>query len=342
MNPRIALGAFLVTAALGIAGAACSPAPVQSDPYSMQALAEGQLRATQQAAIERAAAATLQAAELQERARAEIDVLNAYLGATQTAFAIDGLRATSTMSAILATDTAVANQSTATAVAHQARATQAALEMQMRQAARDEKWNTTMAWFYAIFWPVVIVLVLSGLGVLVWRGFNWLIEWSDRKRAIYQTPFGIITFEPDEFGRYRPRMLISNDSNFFRSRPNMNSLESGVQSITMSGSVLSSPPRTPDNSTASLALSLVQDAARVAGPASSVLPGWRQLEPHGWNSEKWQRVVAALRAAGLVETEQGRGTYLVRYACLSDLEVALRSRKVSIRPAPYPTAADAA
>src|SRR3970282_525478 len=104
------------------------------------------------------------------------------------------------------------------------------------------------------------------------------------------------------------------------------------------GSVLSSPSNRPDTSTSGLALQLVQDAERIAGAGSAMLPGWRQLP--GWTSDRWQRVGSALRSAGLVDTDPGKGTYLVKYNCLADLESALRSRQIKIRPSPYPAAGD--
>jgi len=79
---------------------------------------------------------------------------------------------------------------------------------------------------------------------------------------------------------------------------------------------------------------LLQLAIDQDGPATVKIPGWRAA---GMTSDVWQRVIGALRSAGVVETQAGEGTF-IRYehqTAAYALEE-IQTGKVRVRPAPPP------
>jgi hypothetical protein len=79
---------------------------------------------------------------------------------------------------------------------------------------------------------------------------------------------------------------------------------------------------------------LLQLAIEQEGPATVKIPGWRQA---GMTSDVWQRVVGALKSAGVVETQAGEGTF-IRYEHQTAAYVLdeIQTGKVRVRPAPPP------
>lgn len=323
--------------------AACDAAP--PDPYTMAGQAAGAIRATQEAErlareqqIYQAQQATLAAAALADKAQAEIDLLNAQLGATQTALAIDYERAEATRAAQQATQTADAYVLQSTAQAQEAQATSTALAGVMQaeadQARRRQMMDDLRSIVIPIAQMVIFLLVLAG----AWRAFTWWIEWQDRKRSMYETRQGTVVWVLDGDGTPQPRLLAATTttSGYTARRPDG---YSQLPAVTLSpGAVTASSPARPalpENTTAALVLRLARDAERVEGGDSPIIPGWRRLP--GWNSDQWQRAVAALREQQIVQTQAGEKTLLVGYECIADLVSALEQHKVRIRPAPYPT-----
>lgn len=119
-----------------------------------------------------------------------------------------------------------------------------------------------------------------------------------------------------------------------------------VREIGASGNVTVSKARVPDNSTTGRALGFVQSAIRVAGPYKDIIPGWRKM---GSSSSEWQRDIAPLVSAGLLEkveqvdeNKRKNVSWHLRmdgaYTCLLELEQALRGNRLVLRPAPTPLA----
>jgi hypothetical protein len=172
------------------------------------------------------------------------------------------------------------------------------------------------------------------MGVFGYRMLDWTIEWIDRRKAMYETAYGLVVWKRDEnSGQYEPYLLSEpqNDPVRSRSLPTRSEI-GGVERLTASGSVLSSASRHPDNSTAGLALYIVRESMRRNGKGSDEILSWRQLDI---TSDKWQRAMAAMKAMNLVETQPGSGTHLVGRT-LYQMETALEHSEIKLRPAPYP------
>jgi DNA-binding transcriptional regulator YhcF (GntR family) len=79
---------------------------------------------------------------------------------------------------------------------------------------------------------------------------------------------------------------------------------------------------------------LLQLAIEQEGPATMKIPGWRAA---GMTSDVWQRVIGALKFAGVVETQAGEGTFVTyEHQTVAYVLDEIRTGKVRVRPAPPP------
>jgi hypothetical protein len=141
---------------------------------------------------------------------------------------------------------------------------------------------------------------------------------------------GVMVYMPLEPGGEYRWVMATNPANFrlpMRINTGLDQPDQ-VEMLTPSGSVLAAPIHR-ENTTPALVERLLTDSIS-AGYDGEKIPGWRQLS--GWNSEKWQRPVAALQVLDLVETTP-TGTHLTsRYETTVDLLADVRSGRVRIRP----------
>jgi len=296
------------------------------DPYQARDRANAAIQATQRAAIQEARAATLEAASTQQASEAEIALLNARLDATARSLSYVQTQAAGTQQARddQATRMAISDIGTQTAVARSATQTvvRLAVVAAEKKAARDQK----TADFWAIVWPILLIVIAIGVCITLWRLKDWLFVWRDRQNSVRNTVIGPILILPDG------SVQLISDIYHQRIRPQ---LEMGGPSDVqwISQSVTSSPvKREQPDSLTSLATRLVSQAVQQGGPASDVIPGWRELR---MSSHTWQRAVTALVNAGAAITEPGRGTYVNRqYQSCSQLLTELQNGKLHLERTP--------
>lgn len=307
------------------------------DPYTMQALAEGQIRATQKAADEQELQVTHAAARTQGAARIEMELIDKAAGGTATAWSVVQSQATATYAGA----TLEASQATAVAQADSRVATQAALQIETvnRQAAaeRDRAISQFLSWFVPLAVFFLVAILEMGIVFVVYS----LIQRGNRAHSIFPlgrnaNPWGLVIY--DQRG---PRFVSIQDQSHLRSIPNLDEQENQVWRATPSGSVLVSKPDPIESSTTAdlvyLVLRLLDDSIKIAGQDSKTIPRWEKLP--GWNKENCELAKDALERSGLVRIVPNQGTYLTKYECIADLALAVEKNEVKIRP-PYPTAGD--
>ncbi len=357
-------GRLVFFAALALLLAACEPVtPEPQDPLAQVLEGQAHQTATAQAVLERDARSTQDAAESEQKSAAEIARVMAPIRASQTALDLQITAGAATETAAIATASAASAQTTATNNAAIATSTQAIadfqLEIRKREAVRDD----AAARFWGVFWPVVVMVFVGGvviaLVVLVWRlGASlgkdlgpWLIEILDRRNSYHVDRYGRIMIWQDPNATYRAGVLDGSPYRQVKPRAyvNLNAPENKhteVRSLGASGNVLSSAPGQTDNSPGGLVRRLVEDAIRVNGPESEVLPSWPKLKKNGfqWTSDPWKNAVDALKRLGIVSADPGSRTRLVgEYHCLVELDTAIREDKIKVSrtpPPPYPLAGD--
>lgn len=296
---------------------------------------------TYEALANMAATATLRAAATQQASEVERGMIVAQIEGTRQAVAAvqtlgaetaqaDGRQATGTAAAV----------TTATAGARQGMEWQATATAMAMDARREEQ-QYQFRWFLLVFASVSLVV----LAVIALRGalqlVEWFIVWKDREHMWYETTRGIVIFAPGPDGSlvphapgltpYAPGQVVE------ARRPGLpaGKQDDKVYKLTASGSVLmSSMAGHGKNTVHADAIKLVEAAIMVYGAESVVVPGYRELE--GWSSSVWQRVVAAMAAAGLVEARPGVGTYITERGglTLDGLRYMLVSNRVHLRPTP--------
>lgn len=304
---------------------ACSVTPYASDPLGLKAAAGRKDRA---AAVDIELARQSAALEA-ERARLALQGTATMQGlevqATQTAMA-----AQAQATAYAATPTAQAIQATATAI--QARATNAASVEELRA-------YTQMGWALLPLCSlgVLAVIILTFLG----KGIAYYWEAYIRNNSVIERRAGTVAWVEDDNGTMMPVLLgeVLTPPRLPQIAPRITvsrlpSLpEPGrdeVERLTASGSVLASPPvRSPG--VRELALDLLWQAQQEQGPTGTAIPGWRRLS--GFNSKRWQRVLAALRAAGIAIETTHDGTFL-QGVTVGDLHYQIDTGVVKVRPAP--------
>ena len=316
---------------------ACAVSP-SDDPYQARALADAAIQATQRAAIQEARAATLEAASTKQASEAEIALLNARLDATARALSYVQTQAAGTQQARdgQATQMAMAVIGTQTAVSYSATQTvvRLAVVAAENKAARDQ--HTADFWANVLPVGIFILLIVCavGAGIILWRAKDWLFVWRDRKNSIYNTTIGPVVVLPDGsfqllqdiyHQRMRPLLSLSKDDG-------SSDVEWISQSVTSSPVKRTSTGSVQPDSLTSLATRLVSQAVQQGGPASDVIPGWRELR---MSSHTWQRAVTALVNAGAAITEPGRGTYVGRqYQSCAQLLTELQTGKLHLSPTP--------
>lgn len=304
---------------------ACSVTPYASDPLGLKAAAERKDRA---AAVDielarQAAALEAERARLSLQGTATMQALE--VQATQTAIAAQ-VQAT----AYAATPTAQAIQATATAI--QARATHAANVEELRS-------YTEMGW---------ALLPLCGLGFLafvilsfLWKGVSYYWEAYIRRNSVIERRAGTVAWVEDDNGTMMPVLIgeMLTPPRVPQIAPRITVNHGGslpapdkdpVYKLTASGSVLASPVvRSPG--VRELALDLLWQAQQSEGPTGTAIPGWRKLS--GFDSKKWQRVIAALRAAGVEIETTHEGSFL-QGVTVGDLHYQIDTGAVKVRPTP--------
>ncbi len=312
---------------------ACAPLDaVPQDPYTMQALAEGQIRATQKAQDEQKVQITQIAAKTQGAARVEMELIDRQAGGTATAWSVMQSQATATYAAA----TLEAGQATAIAQADSRVATQAALQIEIinnqTAAERDREINRFLSWFVPVAVVFLVAILEMGIVFVVYS----LIQRGNREHSLFPTKWGMVIF--DQRG---PRFVSAPEQSHLRSIPNLAEQEKQVWRATPSGSVLVSKPDEIESSTTAdlvyLVLRLLDDSIKVAGQESKTIPRWEKLP--GWNKTDCETAKDALERSGAVRIVPNQGTYLTKYECIADLALAVEKNEVRIRP-PYPTAGD--
>ena len=338
--------------------AACDGAPGgygDPSPYRQKAIADAEIQETAAARVEREAQATLSAAREAGQAENEIRRVMAPVQAKQTEMALEStaIANRAAAAALDAEQTATARQALLADMEAEKHRIELQIEMdrRRRQEANAAAWDSVWRWAKPLLLLAIGGAFAAFLYFLPRRWLEHVIRQRRQAGSILLLSDGTKIFF-DERGQ--PEVLGSpagGNGNGSHEPTALKSLSgvwgSGepVQSMGASGTVLISRLRAPDHSTTGLALELVQESMRTieGGAYKDELAGWRALN---WPSSRWQRAVGALKAAGLVETVEGQGTYLPeggRYDCLAQLEMALRSRELVLRPAPpppYPAAGD--
>ncbi len=306
---------------------ACGPVETApQDPYTLQALAEGQIRATQKAQDEQKVQITQIAAKTQGSARVEMDLIDKQATGTAAAWSVMQAQSTATYAAA----TMQAGQATAVAQADSRVATQAALQIEtinsQAAAERDRAINQFLGWFVPLAVFVLIAILEMG-GVFVLYS---IVQRGNRKNSYLPTRWGLIVY--DRSGtKVQPWPEPS-----IRQIPN---LGKQVWSATPDGSAMvSSLGEFEDgDDLGDLVLRLLDDSIKVAGQNARQLPRWEKLP--GWSKETCERAKDILEQSGLVTVVPNRGTYLVKHECIADLALDVELKRVKIRPT-YPTAGD--
>lgn len=187
--------AFLLVGCVGLS----------SDPYTMRAAADAALQATQAARNDRAAWATLSAAQTQNAVRAQADLFALYAQATQEAFQFQQTQAAATQAAV---QTATAYPLTATPLA----ATQAALQRKVEQDERRARWSQLIDPIAAVMPTVLLFAALVLLIVGVAAAFKRFLSIADvRGRAFSRGAHDSPVFLLREGGRV---IVVDPDRNF--------------------------------------------------------------------------------------------------------------------------------
>ncbi len=343
---------------------ACSDVPpdfyaASADAQATQLAAQAALRATAAAIQDEHAAATISAAKTQGAVQAEIDLLQVRIQSTKDAQALELERARATDQAaiarstqiqaeVLARQTQAARDVQATTNAQAARATQTALAVQVERdtaaARRAEQFADFWAGFKTVVAVVIMCLMVGLATYMTFQIFVWWVNWRDRRMRMFETRNGtLVWIDPND--NLQPEILgvpsaVARKSLPSRSWgvPDLNLVSDlpAVRSITPSGSVLASrpDPHRPQPTITIQAIQLLQAAVEISGPEASTIPGWRDLK---WSSERWQRVIGGLAAAGAVVAQPGVGTTITHeYETLNNLLYAVEMRELIVRPAPLP------
>jgi hypothetical protein len=338
--------------------AACTDVPPDlyaqsADAQATQIAALAALRATDQAIQDEHAQATLSAAATQGAAQIEIDLLAARLQATKDAqsLELERARATDTAAAarstqvqaeLLSRQTQAARDLQATTGAMAAQATQVALSIQVQRdtaaAQRQEQFAEFWAGFKTLLAVVVVCWLVGLASYMSFQVFAWWLHWRDLRMRMVESRSGTAVWV-DPSDSFYP-MLLGAPSQVARRAliPNLDLVSDlpAVRRLTASGSVLASQPdpRRPQPTITIQAIQLLHAAVQISGPEASTIPGWRDLK---WSSERWQRVVAGLAAAGAVVAQPGVGTTITHtYETLNNLLYAVEMRELIVRPAPLP------
>jgi hypothetical protein len=293
-----------------------------------------------------ASIAEARAQEGRQRIAQEAAQSAAELSARQTMYALEALGVQATMTADArisqatqqadatreaASSTATAQSNAATATAIGARATQEVFRQEI-QGYVDVGW---------LLLPLCGSAAVIGIVIaFLWKGSDYLWEAYIRRQSIAEHRAGTIAWIEDDEGRMVPAIIgpMLTPPRIPQLSPrvtvNHGGGGDGVYKLTASGSVLASPVgrrEPPENAgVRELALDLLWKAQHLYGVTGTTIPGWRQVD--GFNSEKWQRVIASLRALGFVETSNA-GTFLVGVT-IGDLHYKIETNQVKVRPTP--------
>jgi hypothetical protein len=289
---------------------------------------------TYEALANMAATGTLRAASTQQASEVERGMIVAQIeGTRQAVGAIQTLGAETAQAENWRATGTVAAVTTATAGARQGMEWQATATAMALDTQRDAQQYQFRQFFLVFLAMSMVALVGIGLHAAL-RFVEWLIVWQDRKNMYYETTRGIVIFAPGPDGDLIP---VAPGQVVEARRPALmaGKRDDKVYKLTASGSVLMSPMAGSGKNTVHQdAIKLVEAGITAYGAESVVVPGYRELE--GWSSSVWQRVVAAMAAAGLVEARPGVGTYITERGglTLDGLRYMLVSNRAHLRPAP--------
>lgn len=332
MNARLFLLLFLMVVLTGCDGSVASdPASMLSEASQLNERARFALTATADMRMAearqetKAAEATQDFLSIQQTSQALLEQRSSG-EATATARFHEGKIIQATVGAVSLASTADSMQATSIfTVTQTIRNEELAARRQQIQAEKVQ------AWAFAIIKPLACLVGAGGLGVFLWRLGDWAIEWTNRRRTIHESRYGILVFTSIN-GEGQWVLVTDPPSRRAKPPPFQRAFSpepvDGVRALTPSGSVLESPllRNLPTNR---LVERLLQQAID-QGWTGDQIPGWRNLE--GWNSESWQRAIAPLRDLEIVETTSS-GTFLTKkFESTCALQDAIRSRKIIIRP----------
>lgn len=315
---------------------ACLPYQETGDPAMRALAAQAEQTGTARAVAIRNQAATVTAEVAMDRSQRAIDQAMQRLAIEQTSQAISEARASST--AAVATLQAGLATSTSQAISGAATQTAVSLEVQarIRQDAIARERDEFLSWFVPVSIFVSAIALGGALIYFLWLLLPDILVWIDRRQSIRESRYGVAIwrYDPDSdqviphynsFGIVmhkdpelnRPRQLLDQDA-----RPSAWDIGKSV-----------SISRPENQTTQALAIRLMQDACQVEPPSSNRIPGHRELS--GWLPERWQRVVNALKTAGIAQRE-GNAIRLVDGYCLDRLYAELYAHKIHLRPSPSP------
>ncbi len=332
-----------------------------ADAQATQLAAQAALRATDRAIQDEHAAATISAAKTQGAVQAEIDLLQVRIQSTKDAQALELeraratdqaaiARATQSQAETLARQTQAARDVQATTNAQAAHATQTALAIQVERdtaaARRTEQFADFWAGFKTVLVVVIVCLMVGLASYMAYQVFSWWLHWRDLHMRRIETRSGtLIWMNNPETGSLYPEILSVPSQAARRALParswsipdlNLVSGLPAVRNVTQSGSVLASRivhKAEPDVITHQVIL-LLRQAVEISGPESQIIPGWRDL---GCSSDRWQRIIGGLVAAGAAVAQPGVGTAITHeYETLNNLLYAVEMRELRIKPAPLP------
>jgi len=304
------------------------------------------LRATAQAYNQIAEAYNSQAAQAEMNRQATEQAYHAL--ATQTAQAY---QSTAQYIGLVATQRAVDATATAEAMrlamqSYQATATVQALERKAEEERRAAEIEHQKIMIQTIIETVVVFLALAAVIaifiVFMYRMLDSYIHWQETRRSIMMSPVGVLVVRRDgmppiHVDVLKPRLESGKkDDEQTDDIGDDDVRDSDVDWIpyrvgdNVVGYVRADWRRTPVDPQRRLALRLLRESIRVAGPQSNRIPGWRDL---GWSAETWSRAVGLLWR--YVKTQPGQGTFLVgEYPTVESLYNAVGSRQISLSPAP--------
>lgn len=300
--------------------------------------------ATQEARAEADRHATRQAAQTRQASDAEIARIEAELNATRQVYYLRQTQEAAAYYAAASAGTAT-SQVAATATAWQITATplyatQAAIVRQVRaDEARAEIEQQNQA-VWALVEPLVILMLAATACAIIYKFSSTLLEWTirlkDRRARLYETRAGPVYILTTDDGLEVPQLLAALNTRPVQSASDASDVNP-IPVITVMGKPWNPPEKS--DTTFELARQLVSDAMAAEGPESDRLPGWRKLD--GWNSDRWQRAVAALSQAGAVAAGPTGTVVTGGYDSLEGVLYALDMKQLRLRPAPYPAAARA-
>ena len=293
------------------------PAYTSGDPYTLaqhgaqlQTAANVQILSTEQAAVLEAhqlamqstgtaaawqigATQTIANGEVQQTEQAQSIAGTAHI--VQLAATENAGRQTETVQAVLWVATSEAAGATATAIALQ-------VEHETEMLRVRTAWVGIREAVYSLF--VAATLIMAGIGM--WTGIpwvaSWLVEWQDRKRALYEMRQGGVAWIDG-------KPVLLSDVSYYRPRHNLNEQPGDIEPVTLSANRITAESKLVKRS---------QTEQELAWLLSRCDPDSNQVAGHraaGMSAKAWSRVTDAAQAAGILRKEGGVGTFILDGTC---------------------------